>query len=31
MPTSRWRIGQIREFEQTEGKPLAIYVRPGKG
>lgn len=24
-------IRQIREFEQTEGKPLAIYVRPGKG
>ncbi len=24
-------IGQIRSFEQTEGKPLAIYVRPGKG
>lgn len=24
-------IGQIRSFEQGEGKPLAIYVRPGKG
>jgi len=24
-------IRQIREFEQTEGKPLTIYVRPGKG
>ncbi|MHB8165774.1 MAG: HD-GYP domain-containing protein, partial [Sulfuricella sp.] len=24
-------IGQIRKFEQAEGKPLAIYVRPGKG
>ncbi|MHB1292358.1 MAG: HD domain-containing phosphohydrolase [Sulfuricella sp.] len=24
-------IRQIRKFEQTEGKPLAIYVRPGKG
>jgi response regulator RpfG family c-di-GMP phosphodiesterase len=24
-------IEQIRSFEQTEGKPLAIYVRPGKG
>ena len=24
-------IEQIRSFEQTEGRPLAIYVRPGKG
>lgn len=24
-------IGKIREFEQTESKPLEIYVRPGKG
>jgi response regulator RpfG family c-di-GMP phosphodiesterase len=24
-------IRQIRSFEQAEGRPLAIYVRPGKG
>jgi response regulator RpfG family c-di-GMP phosphodiesterase len=24
-------IGQIRSFEQAEGRPLVIYVRPGKG
>jgi response regulator RpfG family c-di-GMP phosphodiesterase len=24
-------IEQIRSFEQAEGRPLAIYVRPGKG